>query len=93
MNEDAAMGESAQPGPTPEAERPEAGGGWGKSAIRASIMLVVSFVVLIVIPDRLIAFLAPRVTPSSRDWLIVAWVTLSFVGLCWLFVVLQRRRR
>ncbi len=61
--------------------------------LRALIMLVVSVVVLVVVPDRLIAFLAPRVTPTARDALIVTWMTVSFAGLCWLFVVLQRSRR
>jgi len=61
--------------------------------LKAVVMLVVSVVVLVAAPDRLIAFLAPRVTPTARDALIVVWMTVWFAALCWLFVVLQRSRR
>jgi hypothetical protein len=54
---------------------------------------VASFLALVIVPDRLLAFLAPRITPASRDLLVVAWVTVAFVALCWLFVAIQRGRR
>jgi hypothetical protein len=56
-------------------------------------MLVASFLALVIVPDRLLAFLSPRITPASRDLLVVAWVTVAFVALCWLFVAIQRGRR
>jgi len=61
--------------------------------VRALVVLVASFLVLVIVPDRLLAFLSPRVTPGSRDLVVVAWVTIAFVALCWLFVALQRGRR
>ena len=44
------------------------------------------------IPDRLVAYLSTRVGPDVRDVLVLLWVLVWFVFLCWLFVVLQLGR-
>jgi hypothetical protein len=57
------------------------------------VVLAASFLALVIVPDRLLAFLSPRVTPTVRDLVVVAWETVAFVALCLLFVALQRARR
>jgi hypothetical protein len=66
---------------------------WTVAAIRAAITLVLSVVVFIVVPDRAIAKLSPHLSLHLLDTIVVAWITVSFLVLCWAFVRLQRGRK
>jgi hypothetical protein len=69
------------------------GGGrsWVAAAVRAVIMLVVSVVVFALVPERLLTYLAIRVSPSVRDALVVLWWAVALVATLALFVRLQPR--
>jgi hypothetical protein len=82
-----------EPEPAGGSEHAQAGEGWVGALVRAFVVLVASFLALVIVPNQLLAFLSPRVTPASRDLVVVAWVSVAFVGLCWLFLALQRGRR
>jgi len=79
----------------PPAGRSEGGteGGWGAALWRAALVLLLAWAGFLVIPDRLLAYLAIRVSPHTRDALVTLWVAAFFVALSWLFVALQRPRR
>lgn len=65
--------------------------GWGSAAWKAALILILSFVGFILVPNRLVASLS--VTPRARDALLLAWVVVFFLALSWFFVVLQRGLR
>jgi hypothetical protein len=65
---------------------------WTVAAVRAAIALVLSVVVFIVVPDRAIAKLSPHLSPRLLDTIVVAWITVVFLVMCWAFVRLQRGR-
>ena len=65
---------------------------WGEGLVRAAVLLVVSVVVFLVVPDRLIAWLSLHVAPRLRDLLVTLWTVAAFVGVAYLFVRLQRDR-
>ncbi len=67
--------------------------GWGKAAITAVIMLVVSIVVFVIVPNQLLTYLSLHVVPRQRDLIVATWWAVSFVACCWLFVRLQGKRR
>lgn len=71
---------------------PTGGDGWGGAAVRAIVVLIASFVGLVIVPDRLLAYLATRAVPRTRDMLALLWVVVVFVALSYAFVALQRRR-
>ena len=63
---------------------------WGSATVRAAVMLIASFVLFAYLPDRLLAYLAVRTTPTVRDLLVsLSWV-VTLVLAFWLFVRLQR---
>jgi hypothetical protein len=63
---------------------------WGSATVRAAVMLVASFVLFAYLPDRLLAYLAVRTTPTVRDLLMsLSWVVTLILAF-WLFVRLQR---
>jgi len=77
----------------PEVGRPNGGSaapGWGSGLSRAALLLAVSFVGFLLIPNRLVAYLSLHVAPRARDALVLLWVALFFVFMGWLFVRLQR---
>lgn len=57
------------------------------------MVAVVAVLGFLVVPDRLLSFLATRLSPGPRDAAVVTWVTVVFVLICWAFVALQRGRR
>jgi hypothetical protein len=63
---------------------------WIEPTVRAAIMLVVSWIVLLVVPNRLLGYLSVHLVPTWRDLLMVVWWVVAFVFACWLFVRLQR---
>ena len=58
-----------------------------------AVILALAYLGFLVVPNRLVAFLATRVGPNVRDGLVTAWVTLFFVALSGVFVAIQRRRK
>jgi hypothetical protein len=62
------------------------------AAIGAAVMIVLSFVALVLVPNTLLGYLSTRVVPTWRDLIVVAWSAFAFVGCCWVFVRLQRGR-
>ena len=71
----------------------EGSAGWGKAALTAVIMLVVSIVVFVIVPNQLLTYLSRHVVPRERDLIVATWWAVSFVACCWLFVRLQGKRR
>jgi hypothetical protein len=64
--------------------------GWGQAALRAVVVLILSDVFLLLIPNRLLAYLTTRVGPNVRDAVVTGWVTVFFIGLSWVLLALQR---
>jgi hypothetical protein len=63
---------------------------WVRPTIRAAVMLAVSWIVLLLVPNRLLGYLSVHLVPTWRDLLMVVWWVGSFVFASWLFVRLQR---
>jgi len=68
-------------------------GTWGAALGKAAAQLIACYALLLYVPNRLLAFLATRVTPNVRDAIVLAWEVVFFLVLAWLFVALQRGRR
>lgn len=66
---------------------------WGRAIVTSAIMVVVSFLFFILIPNTLLGFLTTRLTPTGRDLVVAAWWVVAFVVACVIFVRLQGRRR
>ncbi len=66
------------------------GGAWVAPTVRAVVMLAVSVIVFLVIPNRLLGYLSVHLVPTARDLLIAVWWVFAFAFACWLFVRLQR---
>jgi hypothetical protein len=62
-------------------------------AWKAAVVLIAAVVGFIVAPDRIVAYLSPRVAPRTRDAIVLLWSIFWFVALSFAFVRLQRRRR
>lgn len=65
-------------------------GTWRSAFGRATILLAVSVVVFLIVPDRLIAYLSLHVAPASRDALVTLWTAIAFVLVAYLLIRLQR---
>jgi hypothetical protein len=66
--------------------------GWGGALARAAIVLIASFLGFVIVPDRLLNYLATRAVPRTRDGLVVLWVVVFFVAMSYGFVAVQRKR-
>jgi hypothetical protein len=64
-------------------------GRWGSAFIRAAIVLVISVVLFVVVPDRLLAYLSLHLVPLWRDLAMLAYTAAAFVVGCLIFVRLQ----
>ncbi len=62
-----------------------------RAIVRAAILLILSFVGFVIVPDRMQAYLSLHVVPRTRDGLVLLWVMAFFLFMCWMFVRLQRR--
>ncbi len=71
----------------------DGGGSWGAAALKALAMIAISFLVFVLVPNSLLAYLTTRMTPTGRDLVVATWWLVAFVVACWIFVRLQRRRR
>jgi len=58
--------------------------------VGAAIMIVVSYLAFVLVPNSLLGYLSTRVVPTWRDLIVVAWWALAFLGCCALFMRLQR---
>lgn len=67
--------------------------GWLPAAWRAAAVLIAAVVGLMVVPDRLVAYLSLHVAPRTRDAVVLLWSILWFFALSFAFARLQRRRR
>jgi hypothetical protein len=65
---------------------------WIEASVRAAIVLGASALLFVVVPDRLLGYLATRVVPGWRDFLMLLYLGAAFVFTCWLFVRAQRGR-
>ncbi|MBI3648391.1 MAG: hypothetical protein HY240_06555 [Actinobacteria bacterium] len=79
--------------PELEGTQGRGGGGWGSAALRAALMLVVSILGFVFIPNQLLTYLSLRVVPRERDLLVTLWWVVTLVACSWLFVRLQQGRR
>ena len=75
---------------TPAALREES---WGTAIWKSAVILVLSALAFVVVPDRLFSYLALHVGPRLRDTLVLLEVVVAFVLLTWLFIRLQPRGR
>jgi len=64
---------------------------WGAAAVAAGLMLLLSYLAFVLIPNTLMGYLTTRMTPVGRDLVVTGVWALSFVLLCGVFVRLQRR--
>ncbi len=64
---------------------------WGAAFIAAAVMVLLSFLAFVLIPNSLLGYLTTRMTPTGRDLVVVGWWTLAFLISCVVFVRLQRR--
>lgn len=65
---------------------------WMPAALRAAVMIVVSFLAFVLVPNTLLGYLSTRLVPTWRDLSVVAWWAFAFLASCVLFVRLQRGR-
>ena len=82
----------SEPSIETEPGRVPARGSWLQGIVTAGIMLVVSYVVFVLIPNNLLTYLTLHVNTRTRDLLILIWWVAALVFSCWLFVRLQRGR-
>jgi hypothetical protein len=69
--------------------RPADGDSLSQAVWKALIVLVLSIVGFMLVPDRLLSYLSVHVAPNTRDALVSLWLAVYFVFLTWLFVRLQ----
>ncbi len=62
---------------------------WAHAALAALVMVVVSFLVFVLIPNTLLGYLTTRMTPTGRDLVVAGWWMIGFVLACLVFVRLQ----
>jgi len=65
---------------------------WGGAVLKGLAAVLLSLLLFIVVPDRLVTYLSRHVVPAARDLIVLAWVTFAFLFMCWAFVRLQGRR-
>jgi hypothetical protein len=62
---------------------------WGSAIVRAAIVLVVTVVLFLIVPDRLLAYLSLHLVPFWRDLAMLAYTAFAFLLACAVFVRLQ----
>ncbi|HTG46203.1 MAG TPA: hypothetical protein VK646_00930 [Actinomycetota bacterium] len=63
---------------------------WLRAIVRAAIVLVVSVILFVIVPDRLLAYLSLHLVPFWRDLVMLVYVAAAFIAGCVVFVRLQR---
>lgn len=66
---------------------------WVHAAALGLLLVGISIVVFILVPDRLLSYLSLHVAPRVRDAIVGAWWVASFALLTWAFVRVQRMGR
>lgn len=66
---------------------------WGSAILRAVLMVVLSFLAFVFIPNTLLGYLTTRMTPNGRDFVVVSCWGLLFLISCVVFVRLQRKEK
>jgi hypothetical protein len=66
---------------------------WGAAFLAAAVMVLLTFLSFVLIPNSLLGYLTTRMTPTGRDLVVVGWWTLAFLICCVVFVRLQRRAK
>jgi hypothetical protein len=64
---------------------------WSTAGWKSVLILALAALGFLVIPDRLVTYLALHTAPRTRDLLVLLWVVVFFVFLTWLFIRLQPR--
>jgi hypothetical protein len=64
---------------------------WGGDSIRAVVMVMLSYLAFVLIPNTLLGYLTTRMTPVGRDLVVTGFWTLAFLIVCVVFVRLQQR--
>ena len=67
--------------------------GWSAATLKAVGLLIASFVVLAVVPDRLVSYLSLHVEPRTRDAIVTLLWLAALAVLMRVFVVLQLPRK
>ena len=62
------------------------------AVLRAGLMIVLSYLALVLLPNTLLGYLTTRVVPAWRDVIVVSAWALAFLVCCVIFVRLQRGR-
>ena len=65
---------------------------WLRAVGLAAVMVVASYVLFVLIPNNLLAYLSTHTSPRNRDLLVSLWWVAALMFGCWLFVRLQRIR-
>jgi hypothetical protein len=68
------------------------GRSWWQAIVAAVVMIVLSFVAFVFVPNTLLGYLSTRLVPTWRDLTVVVYWMAAFAGCCWAFVHLQRVR-
>ena len=63
---------------------------WARATGLAAVMILVTYLAFVLIPNNLLTYLSTRTVPFTRDLLVTLYWTVAFVFSCWLFVRLQR---
>lgn len=63
---------------------------WPAAIAKGTAMFVVAVALLVVIPHRLVDYLAPKTTPTKRDLQVVVVWLIGLIACSWLFVTIQR---
>lgn len=66
---------------------------WRAAILAALLMVVISFLAFVLIPNTLLGYLTTRMTPNGRDLVVVGVWAIGFVLACIVFVRLQRKGR
>jgi hypothetical protein len=65
---------------------------WLRAAGLAAVMLVASYLLYVLVPNNMLAYLSLHTSPRNRDLLVTLWWVVALGFGCWLFVRLQRTR-
>jgi len=68
-------------------------GSWGSGLARGGLVLVLSIIGFVLVPNRLVAYLSLHAVPRTRDALALIWMGVFFAFMSWLFGRLQGRER
>ncbi len=65
---------------------------WGNALFHAVVMVALSFIAFVLIPNTLLGYLTTRMTPVGRDLVVTGCWAVAFLIVCVVFVRLQQKR-